>query len=138
MKKFALPLMIAMSLTVAACQERENPLMQMESRDVASWLWQNKTPEMTACASHWADPKTAPRGELKTCKSVAKAIADEMNYQGFAENIHPEDLDIPLVWRDYNVWANQEIRTKEYLRKSEEERKKRLEEGRARNRAKGL
>lgn len=94
-------LLLCGAAMLAGCQEkRENPILSKPTHEILNWIDQNKTAEVEACAEYWADPKTAPHSEIALCETVAKALIDEMNYQGFVENAQESDLYLPAIWRE--------------------------------------
>lgn len=105
--KFMMPLAVAViSLTaLSACEERKNPLLEKHPEQLRAYLYDNADADVLACAPLWADPRTAPPISLKECKKTAKALADEINYQGFAEKVTPDDLNLPIVWKDIHDHA---------------------------------
>lgn len=86
---------------LSACQEpRENPLLSKPTYELLNWIDTNKNAEVEACSEFWADPKTAPHSELVICEAVAKALIEEINYQGFVEGAIEKDLYLPVIWRE--------------------------------------
>lgn len=89
---------------LTGCQEdRKNPLLDKPTHEVVQWIFENTNSEIEDCAQSWADPKTALSSDLERCKSVASKLAEEMNYVGFSQEIRADDLDVPIIWREFNA-----------------------------------
>tara|TARA_B100001989_G_C24500363_1_gene444552 strand:- start:212 stop:628 length:417 start_codon:yes stop_codon:yes gene_type:complete len=89
---------------LTGCQEdHKNPLLDKPTHEVVQWIFENTSAEIEDCAQSWADPKTALSSDLERCQSVASKLAEEMNYVGFSQDVRVADLDVPIIWREFNA-----------------------------------
>ncbi|MGH1379152.1 MAG: hypothetical protein ACRBB3_10060 [Alphaproteobacteria bacterium] len=103
---------------LTACQEeRKNPLLDKPTQEVVQWIFENTDSKIEDCAQSWAEPKTALSTDLERCQSVASQLAEEMNYVGFSQNIRVDDLDVPIIWREFNAKVQKREEWNEHLKK---------------------
>lgn len=92
----------ATTLLTACQEERKNPLLDKPTQEVVQWIFENTDSNIEDCARSWAEPKEALSTDLERCQSVASQLTEEMNYVGFSQNVRVEDLDVPIIWREFN------------------------------------
>lgn len=97
MRKSIIALFLLVSLNLAACGARENPLTKADLDKLTYWVYQKKTPAVEACAKVWADKTTAKANDLKTCDFVADELAKQLTAGGFGD-VKPEDVPFPDLW----------------------------------------
>lgn len=101
MKKFALIALFVATVTLSACDQKENPLAVTDLEQLTSWLYKKRTPPLVACARLWADRPAAPEKDLKVCELVASEWADLLKKGGFGE-VTAEDVQWPVIWTAFN------------------------------------
>jgi len=101
---------------LAACKEekRDNPLLSKDIIPISNWLLETYGEEIEVCGIRWADPQKVSKAELEYCRPTAKKIATEMNDQGFLQDVRPDDLNVPLIWRNFTqrLEANRSFKKK--------------------------
>lgn len=114
-------LALALSLSLAACDERKNPVAEADPAMVQQWLVKLETGEMMRCAAFWQALENTSADDLKPCEAEQQRIATAMNDGGFSnDEVQPKDLALQAVWMTYNTGLAERAAQKQ---KTEESRK---------------
>lgn len=92
-------------MVLTGCSERENPLLSHSSKEVAEWVYNKKTPEISRCSEVWANQDEAPDFAKKECDPVAISLAATLTEGGFG-NITAQDVKLPTLWLAYQELEN--------------------------------
>lgn len=95
-----LVLAFACVCSLSACQ-RENPLTKIPAADVASWIFEHKTPQILTCAEKvWL--QASPTTEDKSlCDKTATELASSLSASGFGD-VRAEDVLLGTIWTEFN------------------------------------
>ena len=107
MKKLLLAMPLC--LVLSGCFEKENPVAKLPDYHLQRWLKNNHSPEMVECASLWAYPENASPDQLANCRETQEAIAAQLTKSDLTnEEIQPEDLELPLIWKIFLIKHEQQ------------------------------
>lgn len=99
MNRTTLTLIALIGLSLTACQET-NPLQGHNSKELAEWLYQHRTPAIEQCGKSWAGQNsitTAP----ESCEKTAEKLATMLTDSGFG-NIKASNVKLPTIWIAFN------------------------------------
>lgn len=95
-----LVLAFACVCSLSACQ-RENPLTKMPAADVASWIFEHKTPQILTCAEKvWSEASPSQEAKL-SCEKTATELASSLSASGFGD-VRAEDVLLGTIWTEFN------------------------------------
>lgn len=97
------------TVTLAACGERENPLMKEDKHELAEWIYKNRTKVtdqalLELCTEAYS---SGANEIIAMCnKEFAPEFADLMSNGGFSK-ITVEDVQLPTIWTAYSQLLKQ-------------------------------
>lgn len=95
-----LVLAFACVCSLSACQ-RENPLAKIPAADVASWIFEHKTPQIEICAAKVWSQASPPEKEIASCGQTASDLATSLSSSGFGD-VRAEDVPLGTIWSEFN------------------------------------
>jgi hypothetical protein len=101
MRKKALLFVMVAGLGLTACNDGKNPLEKRDSKELADWVYQKKTPALEQCSQVWIDQSGATETALENCEDTAESLATIMTEAGFG-NIKADHVKLPTIWMAFN------------------------------------
>lgn len=101
MRKTTLLFVMVAGLGLTACNDGKNPLEKRDSKELAEWIYQKKTPAIEQCGQLWADQSSATEIALENCENTAESLATIMTEAGFG-NVKPDHVKLPTIWMAFN------------------------------------
>lgn len=101
MRKTTLLFVMVAGLGLTACNDGENPLEKRDSKELAEWVYQEKTPALEQCGRVWVDQSGATEAALENCEGTAESLATTMTEAGFG-NIKADHVKLPTIWMAFN------------------------------------